>query len=131
VDDYATKERTMAAQQVPIKLYRSDRRLTVAAPMPGMEPQDIKIDMNSAGQLTLRSGGRGVFKGEHEVLMDEWNAGAYFRSIPLGTAVDATAADASYENGVLVVSLPLSDAFHAGSVVLERMGPTDGKHRRA
>ena len=119
----------MAPQEVPVKLYKSDRRVTLAAAMPGLEPQDISIDMNQDGQLTLRAEERGRFKGENEIIMDEWNPGAYFRSIPLNTAVDATAADASYENGVLVVSLPISDSYQAGSIRLARVGPTEGKAR--
>jgi HSP20 family protein len=117
----------MASSQVPIKMYKSERRVTVAAPMPGLEPQDISIKLSGEGELTLSAPERGAFKGENEVLMDEWNPGAYYRSVALGTAVDASVADASYENGVLVVSLPISDSFHGGEVSLERIGPTEGK----
>ncbi len=38
---------TGSAQPVPVKMYRSEDRLTVAAPMPGMEPEDILVEVTA------------------------------------------------------------------------------------
>ena len=113
--------------QVPVKVYKSDSRLTVAAPMPGIEPQDIEITLTRDGDLTLSAAARGRFKYEHEVLINEWEAGAYHRTIALQTNVDATAAEASYDNGVLVVSLPLSQTNQPASIGLDRIRATEGR----
>jgi len=116
-----------AQQRVPVKVYKSDDRLMVAAPMPGLEPQDIRVRLDAAGELVIEGAARGAFKGDKEVLQDEWNAGPYQRSLTLATPVDAAAANVTYENGVLVVTMPVSDSFRAGSLSLERVGPTEGK----
>ena len=114
--------------QIPVKVYKSDRRLTVAAPMPGVEPQDIAITLNRNGELVLDAAERGRFKDENEVLINEWEAGGYHRTVVLHHDVDATAAEASYDNGVLVVSLPLSQMNQPGRIDLERITATEGRH---
>jgi HSP20 family molecular chaperone IbpA len=95
--------------------------------MPGLEPQDITINLSGDGNLTLTGELRGTLKGENEIIMDEWNPGAYSRSLSISEAVDAGSADASYQNGVLVVSFPMSDSYRSGQVTLERISPTEGK----
>jgi HSP20 family protein len=114
-------------QQIPLKVYKSEDRVTVAAPMPGLEPQDIDIEVTQGGEIVLKGELRGTLKGEKDVLIDEWNPGAYRRSYSLQSPVDAAAANATYENGVLTVSLPISAAPHPARIELERIGPTEGK----
>ncbi|HWO72030.1 MAG TPA: Hsp20/alpha crystallin family protein [Dehalococcoidia bacterium] len=114
-------------QRVPVKVYRSNDRLMVAAPMPGLEPQDIRVTLDAEGRLVLDGSARGAFKGDKEVLQDEWNAGPYRRSLVLDTPVDANDANVTYENGVVVVSLPTSDSFKAGELSLQRIRATAGK----
>src|SRR6185437_12487267 len=97
-----------AMQLIPVKIYRSGDRLTVAAPMPGLEPEDISIEVKDDGQLVLHGRLRGVLKGVNDVLVDEWNAGNYHREVALPLAVDGEAANVTYGNGVVVVVLPLS-----------------------
>jgi HSP20 family protein len=114
-------------QEVPVKVYKSSGRLTVAAPMPGLEPQDIQVWLDEQGRLTLQGELRGVLKGENEVLQDEWNAGDYHRMLQLQDSVDGSLGNATYNNGVLVVSLPLSSTFSPGRLALERLTPTQGR----
>jgi HSP20 family molecular chaperone IbpA len=40
-------------QVVPLKVYRAEDRLTVAAPMAGMEPEDIVVDVTEDGRLLI------------------------------------------------------------------------------
>ncbi len=95
-------------QTIPVKVYRSADRLVVAAPMPGVEPEDITVDVTAQGELVLHGQLRGTFKGVNEVLVDEWDPGNYHRELALPDAVDGGAANVTYGNGVVVVVLPLS-----------------------
>lgn len=117
----------MTNSQAPAKVYKSEDRLTVAVLMPGVEPQDINVALNEKGELRLIAEQRGAFKGTKEVILDEWDPG-YERTLALSDSVDATAANATYENGVLVVSLPFSSSLKPSRIQLERIGPTEGKH---
>jgi HSP20 family protein len=120
VNDYNSRE-------LPVKLYRSEERLTIAAPLPGLEPQDISVDVTAEGQLVIEGKARGVFKGDKEVLRDEWNAGPYLRRLNLPDPVDATMGNLTYENGIVVLSVPLAGRTTPASLRLERIGSTIGQ----
>jgi HSP20 family protein len=98
-----------AIQSIPVKLYRSDDRLTVATPMPGLEPEDISVEVTAEGLLILHGQLRGQQKGVNEIILDEWVPGNYHRELALPQMVDGAAANVTYGNGVVVVVLPLSD----------------------
>ncbi len=120
-----------ASEHIPVKMYRGSNRLVVAAPMAGMEPEDIVVEVTADGQLNLHALMRAQFKGrheaEHEVLLDEWNPGPYHRRIELPNKVDARLANATYSNGVLVVALPLSGQTRPARITLETVGPAHGE----
>jgi HSP20 family protein len=117
----------VAVQSVPVKMYRTAERLTVAAPMPGLGPEDITVEVTAEGYLVLTGRLRGALKGEKELLVEEWSVGPYRRSLALPAPVDATGATVTYGNGVLVVALPLAEATRPSTITLERTGPARGE----
>ena len=117
-------------QGIPVKVYRSDERVTIAAPMPGLEPSDInvKVGMASDGPLVLLHGDlRGELKHSNEVLLDEWTPGPYHREVVLSDEVDGERANVTYANGVLVIALPLSDRTTAADLTLEQVKGAKGQ----
>ena len=40
-------------QQIPVKVYRTLDRLMAAAPMPGLQPEDILVEVKEGGHLIL------------------------------------------------------------------------------
>jgi len=115
-------------QQIPVKMYRTPDRLMVAAPMPGMEPEDILVEITADGMLILHGALRGVLKDAKEVLIDEWSVGDYHRELRLPDAVDGEHANVTYGNGVLVVAMPISDMMYPGRLTLQTVGPAHGEH---
>jgi HSP20 family protein len=111
----------------PVKLYRSDDRVTIAAPFPGLEPQDIQVHVTREGEVVLEGRLRGAFKGDNEVILDEWNPGPYYRRVSLNTPVDGEMANVTYENGVIVVALPVSEEMRAAEIHPERISRTRGR----
>ena len=95
-------------QHIPVKMYRTAERIMIAAPMPGMEPADIVVEVTAQGRLMLHGDLRGLLKDVKELLLDEWSVGLYHRELDLPVAVNAEHANVSYGNGVLLVVLPLS-----------------------
>lgn len=116
-------------QQIPVKMYRTTDRLTVAAPMPGLGPEDITVEVTQEGYLVLNGRLRGSLRSDKEVLVDEWSIGPYHRNISLPVAVDGAGATITYGNGVLVVALPVAAAMRPAMVTLERVGPARGEGR--
>jgi len=109
-------------QVVPLKVYRAENRLTVAAPMAGMEPEDIVIEITEDGRLLLDGRVRGVLKGVNELLLDEWSVGAYCRDYTLPEPVDGSEAVATYGNGVLVVTFPTASQLVPARLTLSSGG---------
>ncbi|GBD12451.1 18 kDa heat shock protein [bacterium HR24] len=94
---------------VPINLYRSDRRLIVAAPLPGVEPEDIEVEV-SPDSVTFRTRVRGVGQNNKEYITREWEIGSHERTVPLPETIDPQRANVSYGNGVLTVVMPQSQS---------------------
>jgi len=116
-------------QHIPVKMYRTTERVMIAAPMPGMEPIDIVVEVTLQGHLTLHGNMRGLLKEVKELLVDEWSIGSYHRELDLPEAVDAERANVTYGNGVLLVTLPVSTRTVAARLTLERITPTHGEHK--
>jgi len=114
-------------QSVPIKMYRTQDRLTIAAPMPGIQPDDLLIRITEKNSLVLQGEIRGVLKDVKEVLVDEWNAGGYYREIALPNAVDGAHANVTYGNGVVVVVLPLSEKTVVADITVPKVGIDRGE----
>ena len=51
------------AQRVPVETYVSHVRVTIAAPMPGLGPEDISVEVSLGNQLVLHGDARGALKG--------------------------------------------------------------------
>lgn len=109
-------------QQIPLKVYRTAYRLTVAAAMSGMEPEDIVVEVTDEGRLLIDGQVRGMLKELKELLVDEWSVGAYYRDYRLPAPVDASEGVATYGNGVLVVTFPIVERLVPGRLTLSSEG---------
>jgi HSP20 family protein len=116
-------------QHIPVKVYRTDDRVMIAAPMAGLEPENIRVEVTNDGRLLLQGDERALLKEVKELLIDEWSVGAYYRELALPVPVNAVCANVTYGNGVLMVTLPISDQTTPARLTLERVTPTHGEHR--
>jgi len=114
------------ATAIPINLYQNDRELVVVAPMPGVAPEDIRIEVTAEGEMTLTCAEHGMGQERIEYLLREWSYGPYLRRVLLPCAVDATKANVAYGNGVLSISFPKADATEPASIDMGRTGHARG-----
>lgn len=94
---------------VPIDMYQEDGKLVVKAPLPGVKAEDIDISV-VGDTLTIK----GETKEEKEVkeenvIRRERRFGSFSRSVALPTPVDTKKANASFEDGVLTLTLPVAE----------------------
>lgn len=101
-------------QNVPVRIFRSENRLVIAAPLPGLEANDISVRI-SGDRVTIRGQERGPRQNERDLLVTEWTVGPYEREVTLPQPVDGALANATYGNGVLVLSLPTAEAGRTAS----------------
>jgi HSP20 family protein len=116
-------------QYIPVKVYRTDQRLMVVAPMAGLEPENIVVEVTAEDRLILHGDLRSRLKEIKELLLDEWSVGVYHRELALPVAVNATCANVTYGNGVLTVTLPISQQTLPARLTLERLAPTHGERK--
>ncbi|MGH2374330.1 MAG: Hsp20/alpha crystallin family protein [bacterium] len=117
----------MAPLAIPVNMYAVDNRIMITAPVPGMEPASISIQVDGR-QLLIRCGMRGPGQERtKEHLMHEWTVGPYCRAIDLTRPVDVRKANASYHNGVLVIILPTAKLWTSGSVTMRKVGTAKGQ----
>ncbi len=103
------------AQPVPVRVYEIDDRIMVAAPLPGEAPDDITVRVAGA-VLTIDAAERGPRRHQRDLLVAEWTIGPYHREVTLPHRVDGALTNATYGNGVLVVTMPkLADGATAGT----------------
>ncbi len=96
-------------QKIPLRVYQTDDHIILAAPMPGLEPADISVKI-VGDRVTLQGEKRGPDGEWRELLVDEWRVGPYHREVSLPTSVNGTLSNATYGNGVLVLSMPKAKA---------------------
>jgi HSP20 family protein len=142
----------MARQSIPVRLYRTADRIVIAAPMAGLRPADVSIEVTGSGHLIVQSQPRRVLRTQlfdvvvtvdrdgdqavwtqeqwqefKEVVLDEWSTLGYYRELELPVAVDASLGTATYGNGILVIALPLAETVSPARVFVgddraERVG---------
>jgi HSP20 family protein len=114
------------ATAIPVNLYQNARELMVVAPMPGIAPEDIRVEVSDDGWLTLRAAEHGMGQERIEYVLREWSYGPYERRIELPCAVDATRANVTFGNGVLAITFPKAGALIADSLRIDRTGHARG-----
>ncbi|MGQ0548678.1 MAG: Hsp20/alpha crystallin family protein [Armatimonadota bacterium] len=113
-------------ETIPVNIYEEENRTMVATPVPGMEPANIGIDVDGR-QLVINCGLRGPGQDRtKEYFLREWRVGPYRRIVTLPRLVDVSRANATYDNGVLVIILPVHDMPTVGTLVLDKVGTAKG-----
>jgi HSP20 family protein len=89
-----------------IELFEKDGKLMVHADLPGLKPEDVKVDVDR-GVLTISGERKQEKKEEREgTYHSERFYGSFVRRIALPEDVDADKIDARFENGVLEITIP-------------------------
>ncbi|ACZ41294.1 heat shock protein Hsp20 [Thermobaculum terrenum ATCC BAA-798] len=117
-------------QNLPIRLYRGEGHLVIAAPMPGLEPQDIRITV-SMDKVVLSGSERGPKQHLRDLIISEWSVGPYYREVELPERVNPSLVNATYGNGIVVVSMPLltkEEHIEPQEFTLTPLESTRGEH---
>jgi HSP20 family protein len=105
----STDDHGAATGFLPLDIERTDTGLLVHAPVPGYGPEEVSVTVDS-GVLTIEAQHRqqAVEQKAQNWIRRESFGGRLYRQIALGDGVNGDDAHASFQNGVLTVTLPLA-----------------------
>jgi HSP20 family protein len=116
----------------PIEVLQNNGTLLVRAELPGMTKKDVKVEVTN-DMLTI-SGERKEEKEEkHEgFYRSERHYGTFYRQVPLPEGVKIETANATFNNGVLEVTLPVPKMeSHVRKLEITEPAPTKALHASA
>ena len=90
---------------LPLDIRRDGDAVVVEASVPGYAPEEVEVTVED-GTLTISAGRDEETPAEGAYLRRERYVGRYFRQISLGEQVDGDKAQATFNNGVLTVTIP-------------------------
>jgi HSP20 family protein len=94
---------------MPMDLFREGDHYVLNADMPGIDPGSVDIDVD--GQLLTIRGERTMANHENvKWITRERMAGSFLRQLNLGQGIDVENISATYNNGVLSVTIPVHEA---------------------
>lgn len=105
-DSWRGMQSTLTRGTLALDIHESDAAYTVTAALPGLTADQIQVTMHD-GVLTISAEVPQPAAAENSrVLLQERVYGRLSRSVTLPEAVDNGAVEATYENGVLTLTLP-------------------------
>jgi HSP20 family protein len=115
-------------QTIPVRISETDDIILLAAPMPGLEPQNISVSIADR-IVRVKGEERGPRQHELDLKIAEWRIGPYFREISLDQPLNGTMTNATYGNGVLVLSIPKAKSGNGSNAEfqLKAIEPTRGE----
>jgi HSP20 family protein len=95
-------------RMLPMEAYRRGDQFLVHLDMPGVNPDDVSITLER-NVVAIRAERRSPRQEGDEVLIDERPQGSFTRQLFLGENLDAERLNASYDKGVLTLTIPVSE----------------------
>ena len=97
-----------AARSFPMDAYRRGDRFFVHLDLPGVDPNSIDLT-NEQNVLTIRAERRFEPREEDQVVALERPQGVFTRQLFLSDALDADKIQATYDQGVLTLEVPVAE----------------------
>jgi HSP20 family protein len=93
---------------LPIDVYRTDEHVVLHADIPGVDPGSIDVSVDN-NVMTIRAERTPRGREGAEWLARERTTGTVVRALSLGDEIDTTRITATYDNGVLTLTMPVAE----------------------
>jgi len=111
---FARSEREL---RLPLDVYTTPSEIVLTANVPGLKPEDVDVTLEG-DTLMLR----GEFKAPMDnvdYIFQERPYGKFNRTLTINVPVDHEKVEASFENGVLTITLPKAEAARPKTIKVE------------
>jgi len=112
---------TIMATQLDVDMYETESEVVLKAKAPGYKEEDVTITtednvLTIEGRIEQESDEKDDSRKYH---LKEIRSESFIRSIPLPTRVDAEKAEASFENGVITITLPKMEEVKPKTIAIK------------
>jgi HSP20 family protein len=99
---------TRGTRTMPMEAYRRGDQFYVHLDVPGVRPDDVELNVER-NVVSIRASRRPFWQDGDDVLIDETPQGAFTRQLFLGDNLDAGQLQATYDMGVLTLTIPVAE----------------------
>ncbi|MGY5884772.1 Hsp20/alpha crystallin family protein [Modestobacter lacusdianchii] len=99
---------TRTPMGMPMDVWQAEDGYHVALDLPGVDPGSVEIT-TERNTLTIRAERRAEYAQGSNVLLAERPQGRFTRQLQVGDALDTEKVQANYNNGVLHLTIPMSE----------------------
>jgi len=113
----------------PIEIAEKDGQMKICAELPGLNKEDVKVEL-AQEELTISGERKQEQEDRREGLYrSERSYGSFRRTIPIPEEAEVENAKATFENGILTVSMPVpNNKYHRREIPIESSsGQPQGK----
>jgi HSP20 family protein len=111
-----------------IEVRQKDNNIIVRADLPGVNPEDVKVELQEDGLLIEGETKHEEVQEKEGFFHSERSYGRFSRFIPLPENVDADQISANYRNGVLELTIPVPEQVkNKKQIQIQTEGTTKGK----
>jgi HSP20 family protein len=106
--NWSVQDSGVRVAQLPIDAYSTDNEIVVTASVPGLKPEDVEITVEGE-TLTIRGETQARLENVKYLFAERFH-GPFSRTLQLNVPVDVDKVEATFENGVLTLTLPKAEA---------------------
>ncbi len=106
---------------MPMDVWQAEDGYHVALDLPGVDPGSVEIT-SERNMLTIRAERRAEYGEGHNVLLAERPQGSFTRQLQVGDALDTGKVQATYGNGVLLLTIPVAEAAQPRRIEIQHGG---------
>ncbi len=106
---------------MPMDVWQADDGYHVALDLPGIDPGSVEITCER-NMLTIRAERRAEYEEGHNVLLAERPQGSFTRQLQVGDALDTSKVAATYDNGVLMLTIPMAESAQPRRIEVQTGG---------
>ncbi|MHB1594131.1 MAG: Hsp20/alpha crystallin family protein [Streptosporangiaceae bacterium] len=114
-------ENTAPRSVLPMDVIRHDEDVVLHIDLPGADPASIEVTADR-GVLSVAARRSEEYGESDRVVLRERVLGAFSRKVRLAETVDTEKIEATYDNGVLSILLPLQEKARPRKIEIKRSG---------
>ncbi len=111
-------ERPERRWRLPLDVYTTPEEIVIVASLPGLTPEEVDVTIDG-DRLTIRGELRPPLENV-DYLFQERAYGPFSRTLTLNVPVDTDQAEATFENGVLTLTVPKAEESKPKSIEVKR-----------